>query len=140
MSLNSTFIGGPACSCSASTPCTARRPTPGNTFLVWKQGLVDDFDLRVTYRIEGGNSGIQYRSRELGNGPSEFVVGGYQADFEAGPTYSGILYEERGRGILAGRGERVRIAADGGKTKGEPLGVSADLQRAIRPAPSRTPG
>ena len=112
---------------------TAEKPTAGNTFLVWKQGLVDDFELRLTYRIEGGNSGIQYRSRDMGATPAEFVVGGYQADFEAGPTYSGILYEERGRGILAARGERVRIAADGTKTKGEAIAASADLQRAIKP-------
>ncbi len=111
---------------------TAEKPTAGNTFLVWKQGLVDDFELQLRYRIEGGNSGIQYRSRDMGATPADFVVGGYQADFEAGPTYSGILYEERGRGILAARGERVRIAADGTKTKGESLGASPDLQQAIK--------
>src|SRR4030095_1449681 len=33
-----------------------------NTFLVWTNGPVDDFELRVTYRIEKGNSGIQSRS------------------------------------------------------------------------------
>jgi len=49
-----------------------------------------------------GNSGIQYRSKDRGN----FVVQGYQADFECGTTYSGILYEEGGRGILAQRGSR----------------------------------
>ena len=37
---------------------------------------------------------IQYRSKE----GDKWVVGGYQGDFEAGDTYSGILYEERGRG------------------------------------------
>src|ERR1051325_8453468 len=71
--------------------------TAGNTFLIWKDGTVDDFELRLSYKIVGGNSGIQYRSKDLG----EWVVGGYQGDFEAGDTYSGILYEERGRGILA---------------------------------------
>jgi hypothetical protein len=39
------------------------------------------------------------------------IVGGYQADFEAGKTYSGILYEERGRGILAQRGQQTKIVA-----------------------------
>src|SRR5262245_23761127 len=32
-----------------------------NTFLVWTNGTVGDFELRLTYRIEKGNSGIQYR-------------------------------------------------------------------------------
>ena len=41
--------------------------------------------------------------------PEYSVVSGYQADFETGKTYSGILYEEKGRGILAKRGEKVVI-------------------------------
>ena len=108
---------------------TAEKPTKGNTFLIWRQGTLDDFELTLTYRITGGNSGIQYRSRDLGDS----VVGGYQGDFEAGTTYSGILYEEKGRGILAKRGERVTIAADGTKTMGEPIGKTEDLQKVIKP-------
>ncbi len=108
---------------------TAEKPTKGNTFLIWRQGSVDDFELRFLYRITGGNSGVQYRSKDYGDS----VVGGYQADFEAGPTYSGIQYEERGRGILAQRGERVTIAADGKKTAGEPIGTTENLQKSIKP-------
>jgi hypothetical protein len=51
----------------------------------------------------GGNSGVQYRSKLVDE--KGFVIAGYQGDFEAGKTYSGILYEERGRGILAKRGD-----------------------------------
>lgn len=80
-----------------------------NTFLVWKGGDVADFELRLSYRIEKGNSGIQYRSKVTENGKFGPIVGGYQADFEAGKTYSGILYEERGRGILAQRGQKTVI-------------------------------
>ena len=90
---------------------TKDNPTQGNTFLIWKRGDVSDFELRLKFRIVGGNSGIQYRSKDLGN----HVVGGYQADFEAGDRYIGILYEERGRGILALRGEQVVIGDDGKK-------------------------
>lgn len=80
-----------------------------NTFLVWKGGTVGDFELTVKYRIEKGNSGIQYRSKVQSTGDFGPIVGGYQADFEAGKKYSGILYEERGRGILAERGQKTRI-------------------------------
>jgi hypothetical protein len=80
-----------------------------NTFLIWKGGTVADFELTFKYRIEKGNSGVQYRSKELPGGPSGPIIGGYQADFEAGKTYSGILYEEKGRGILAKRGEKTVI-------------------------------
>ena len=82
-----------------------------NTFLIWKGGTVGDFELTLKYRIEKGNSGIQYRSKELPAGESGPIVSGYQADFEAGKTYSGILYEERGRGILAQRGQKTSIEA-----------------------------
>lgn len=83
-----------------------------NTFLVYKEGEFGDFELRLSYRIEKGNSGIQYRSKVRKEGQFGPVVGGYQADFEAGKTYSGILYEEGGRGILAQRGQKVVIKTD----------------------------
>jgi uncharacterized protein (TIGR03067 family) len=95
---------------------TKDNPAKGNTFLIWKGGDVSDFELRVSYKLVAdndkgfGNSGIQYRSKLAD--PKYFVVGGYQADMEAGKTYSGILYEERGRGILAQRGQKVIITAD----------------------------
>lgn len=82
-----------------------------NTFLVWKGGTVGDFELTFQYRIEKGNSGVQYRSKELAPGEFGPIISGYQADFEAGAKYSGILYEERGRGILAERGQKTVIKA-----------------------------
>jgi len=82
-----------------------------NTFLIWKDGTLSDFELTFKYRIEKGNSGVQYRAKVLKPGESGPIMSGYQADFEAGKTYSGILYEERGRGILAKRGEKTEIEA-----------------------------
>ena len=92
---------------------TSDNPTSGNTFLIYRPNPVDDFVLRLDYKIVGGNSGIQYRSKEA----DKWVIGGYQADFEAGDGYSGILYEERGRGILATRGQKVTIDEAGKKTE-----------------------
>jgi hypothetical protein len=107
-----------------------------NTFLVWKGGEVGDFELRLKYRIVNGNSGIQYRSRVLEQGDHGPIVGGYQADFEAGKTYSGILYEERGRGILAQRGQLTRIRPGaGGRPQIDVLatvGKSEEIQEGIR--------
>ncbi len=80
-----------------------------NTFLVWRAGTVKDFELTLKYKMVGGNSGIQYRSKELEKGAQGPIISGYQADFEAGKTYSGILYEEKARGILALRGQKVVI-------------------------------
>jgi len=86
---------------------TPENPTKGNTFLIWRHGLLCDFELRLSWKIEGGNSGVQYRSRDYGN----WVAGGYQADIDANHRYTGILYEERGRGIMVNRGEKVERGA-----------------------------
>lgn len=83
-----------------------------NTFLVYTNREFSDFELRLSYRIEKGNSGIQYRSRVPKDGSFGPIVHGYQADFEAGKSYSGILYEEGGRGILAKRGEKTILRPD----------------------------
>lgn len=107
-----------------------------NTFLVWKGGEVGNFELRLQYRVIKGNSGIQYRSRVVEQGPQGPIVGGYQADLEAGKTYSGIMYEERGRGILAERGHVTRVSTGpDGKHRVESLasvGKTEDLQAVIR--------
>ncbi len=119
---------------------TAANPARSNTFLVWTGGLVGDFELRLKFRIvadnERGaaNSGIQYRSRLVDS--AGWVVAGYQADLDAAGTYVGMLYEERGRGILAKPGQRVRITTQGGGTRQEVTGTTtppAEIRAAIKP-------
>ena len=73
---------------------TKENPTKGNTFIIWRGGETSNFELKLEYKIINGNSGIQYRSFLLKNGADKWRIGGYQADFEAGNTYSGILYGE----------------------------------------------
>lgn len=90
---------------------TPENPTKGNTFIIWKAGELKDFELKLKFRIVGGNSGIQFRSKDLGNN----VVGGYQADFDGAGNWTGTFYEEKGRGILAKRGQKVEITEDGKK-------------------------
>jgi hypothetical protein len=87
---------------------SAEKPITENSFLVW-EGELGDFELALKFRIKDGNSGIQFRSQSHG----DFKVGGYQADIDAGMRYMGILYDERGRGILAERGQKVTRGKDG---------------------------
>jgi len=108
---------------------TADAPIKNNTFLIWKDGKVGDFRLTFEYKIEGGNSGVQYRSKVID--PQKWIVGGYQADIDSSPTYSGINYDERGRGILAERGTRARINPDGMKEV-KSFGDAAELQKSIK--------
>ncbi len=120
---------------------TKEKPASGNTFLIWKGGDVSDFHLTFKFKMTPGddkkftNSGVQYRSKIVD--PKNFVVSGYQADFEYGDTFSGILYEEKARGILAQRGQKVVISQ--GESPDKPklevtgeTGKSADIQAAIK--------
>lgn len=124
---------------------TSEHMVQENTFLIWQDGEVGDFELTLKYKIvdkDGasaafGNSGVQYRSKIVK--PEYSVVAGYQADFECGKTYSGILYEEKGRDILAKRGEKVVVkqGEDPKKPRLEvtgSVGVSDEIQAAIHPA------
>lgn len=96
---------------------TAENPTKGNTFLIYRGSEVGNFELKFEYKLIGGNSGVQYRSFEVDPKESKWVVGGYQADFESGKRYSGILYGERFRGILADRGQKTELTREDGKFK-----------------------
>ena len=62
----------------------------------------------------------------------KFVVGGYQADIDFTNKFAGILYEEKGRGILARRGESVTVGEDGKKSKTQ-FGEEAELANGIHP-------
>ncbi len=92
---------------------TAEHPTKGNTFLVYQNGEPANFELRLQFRLTGqndrkwGNSGVQYRSKVVD--AAGFVVAGYQADIDSPFNYTGMLYEEKGRGILMATGEKIRI-------------------------------
>ena len=75
------------------------------TFLIWRGSVLKDFELKLKVRLRNGNSGVQYRSRDLG----KWSVAGYQVELDNGPGKSGFLYEERGRKFLALVGEKVEI-------------------------------
>lgn len=98
---------------------TATKTLPANTFLVWQGGDVKNFELRLSFRLLAdndkaqANSGIQFRSKVLD--PATFAVGGYQTDIDFTRPYLGMLYEEKGRGIIMKTGEKIRITtgADG---------------------------
>jgi len=104
---------------------TQENPVKSNQFLVWQLGELDDFELKLKYRIDGtpaANSGIQIRSRV----PPDGHVAGYQADIDRGGTYTGAIYDEQGRGMLAERGEISIIDTDGKKSSTS-LGNSSQL-------------
>jgi Domain of Unknown Function (DUF1080) len=79
-----------------------------NSFIVWRGGETRDFELKVEYRISArGNSGVNYRSIMVTNGP--WTMRGYQADIDGQNRYTGQNYEEKGRTFLAMRGQVTRV-------------------------------
>ena len=106
---------------------TADAPLEKNTFLIWQGGELGDFRLRLQYRVQNGNSGVQYRSHV---GRSGEVDRRRLSGRHRFARHTGILYEELGRGILAERGQKVTIAADGKRTA-EKFADAAELQKSI---------
>jgi len=95
-----------------STPANAVKQ---NTFLIWRGGEPKNFELKVEYRLDSTNSGIQIRSVQLpaGGDIGKWVMKGYQADIDFANQFTGQIYEERGRGFLAMRGQATFIPNDG---------------------------
>ncbi|MCZ6597091.1 MAG: DUF1080 domain-containing protein, partial [Planctomycetota bacterium] len=85
-----------------------------------------DFRLTFEVRLTGdqGNSGVQFRSRELEHGE----VAGYQADI--GPGWWGKLYEEHGRAVLWDQSGESHVVQGGWNTY-EILAVGARVQTRI---------
>jgi hypothetical protein len=103
---------------------TPENPCKRAHYLMWRGGKPADFELRADFRLQGpgGNSGIQFRSRELPN----WDTSGYQADIENGDQWTGCLFEHT-RGGVAMRGEKVIIARDGKKSV-SPIAAPARVQ------------
>ncbi|MCI0389737.1 MAG: DUF1080 domain-containing protein [Acidobacteria bacterium] len=108
----------------------ADKPLKANTFLIWRGGQPKDFELKLEYRINSTNSGVQYRSVELPE-VGKWVMKGYQADIDFQNTYTGQLYEERGRGFLAMRGQMTRLQ-QGAKRVVANLSGGEDLKSLIK--------
>lgn len=97
----------------------------GNTFLIWKEGRLKDFELRLSFRCSvSNNSGIQYRSKHITDAKvrNEWVVRGYQHEIRNEntlPSVSGFIYDEGGltggRGRTCLVGEKAEWIPDGKK-------------------------
>ncbi len=109
---------------------TKEKPLQANTFIIWREGELADFELKIEYRIFGGNSGIQYRSFEVEG--QKWVIGGYQADLDAANEWSGVNYGEKFRNILAKCGEEVVIGEDGERKVVGSVGDSEELRSGIK--------
>jgi len=83
---------------------TADNPVPSNTFLIWRGGILRDFELKVEGRFltSDGNSGIQVRSRMSGAGRGgderPYGMSGYQMDMLPRPGLQHMSWHGEGGG------------------------------------------
>ena len=120
---------------------TAENKLTENTFVIWRGGEPADFELKLEYRINATNSGIQVRSVHLPAGTPDglgdpvvgkWVMKGYQADIDVANRFTGQIYEERGRPFLAMRGQFSYIRQDGGPKVVGALQTTDDALKAHR--------
>jgi len=109
-----------------------------NTYLVWKGGQPANFELKLRFKItpnndrNWANSGVQFRSRVLD--AATFAVRGYQADIDSTGRFMGMLYEEKGRGIIMRPGEKIRITGTTKDAKGKEKATVEKLDALSTPA------
>jgi len=104
---------------------TPENPLRSNSFIVWRGGELSDFELKIKFRLLGGNSGVQYRSKEV----DKWVISGYQAEVINNPEMAGFLYHEKGRGWLVNVGDLMVIDENGKK---EVIGNVSDANELIK--------
>ena len=126
---------------------TPEKPLSENTFLIYRGSEPDNFELKLEFRMNSTNSGVQYRSRQLTGAVGKWVLCGYQADIDFANAYTGMLYEERGRpGFLAPRGT-VQYAGPNDVKQGQcssgqpvaPRGQGAGRRRSDAAPPAAAP-
>lgn len=113
---------------------TPENPAKGNTFIIWKDGTLRDFELRLSFRCNAtNNSGIQYRSKHITDGKvgNAWVVRGYQHELRNElkfPNTSSFIYDEGGkRGRICQVGEVATWEADAEKKEGKKNLIRSDL-------------
>ena len=121
---------------------TKEHAAQGNTFCIWRGGKPANFVLKIKFRYTNGNSGVQYRSVQVPGKPNaknRWVMSGYQAEVRelAGKVYGlykiGGIYEERGRGWLAGFSEFVVVESANGKLKRNVISSVCDANELDKP-------
>jgi fibronectin type 3 domain-containing protein len=94
----------------------------GSDYLVW-ENPVQDFELRLKFKVVGMNSGIQFRSRITDE--ATFQVAGYQADIEDYRPITGTIWDQGGsRGTVGELGQKTTHAEN--SAEAEPLKVTAE--------------
>ena len=109
--------------------CTGK--SKEKNWLVWRKDQPANFVLRLDFRWDRGNSGVQVRSDDLG----DWMIFGYQVEVAArnkmGLWHHSLLAaghpKKKARHLMATAGQIATIAPDGTKTV-EQVGEPAEIQ------------
>jgi len=119
---------------------TPENPAQGNTFLICKDLVTKDFELRLSFRCNAANnSGIQYRSTRFEGKAGDknlWRVRGYQHEIRNEtklPNVSGFIYDEGGkRGRICLVGEKAVWGEDGKKQVQETLITAEEFEKLFK--------
>ncbi len=100
---------------------TEDHPCSVNQYLVYEKESLSNFELRLTFRMNGTptealphiNGGFQFRSKVI----EGHDVAGYQVDNNLDTDWLVRLYDEHGRHTLAWRGQQTVLDKDGNRTE-----------------------
>ncbi len=106
---------------------TPEKPLDAAHYLFWTGGTPKDFVMRFEYKLVGGNSGVQIRSKRVG----DYDAWGYQADMEMGPDWTGCLFQHDREAVVL-RGKKATIAPDGTR-KESTFADTAELLKIVKP-------
>jgi hypothetical protein len=111
---------------------TKEKPTKGNTFLIYRggkeKGMLKNFALKLKFRIQNGNSGVQFRSFVKDPKRNKYRVAGYQAEVQNKAGKVGFLYDEARRGWLVNVGDIMEVTKD---AKKEVVGKVSDVKKLV---------
>ena len=103
-----------------------------NNFLIWTGGEPADFEIKLSYKLEDGNSGIYFHSKERAPASKAEMLVGPQADFSADHVWTGVVMEYLPREKLAERGRKVLYTEQGERKDAGSVGDPKELLKVVR--------
>ncbi|MHC1767126.1 MAG: ThuA domain-containing protein [Verrucomicrobiia bacterium] len=103
-----------------------------NNFLIWTNREPAEFDLKCSYKLQGGNSGIYFHAKERAPGSKAEALVGVQADMSADHVWTGVVMEYLLREKLAERGRKVLYTDKGERKDAGSVGDPKELLKVVR--------
>jgi type 1 glutamine amidotransferase len=117
---------------SCITGITPQGGIKENNFLIWTNGEPAEFDLKCSYKLQGGNSGIYFHAKERAPGSKAEALVGVQADMSADHVWTGVVMEYLLREKLAERGRKVLYTEKSERKDAGSVGDPKELLKAVR--------